>query len=513
MSSLSKKIYLELDMPDENDTMGDKDRIISVLREKYKSVVMPHKITKKLYPLCRDNNFKITVTIVKREFDFIITNIEGGNTTSSNYGLAVDLGSTTIIMQLVNLNSGDVICESSTFNKQIKYGEDILSRIFYTKEKKSGLEEIQRSTIESFKELLENIEEKTSIEINKCNIMTISGNTTMIHFLLGIDPWTIFQSPFTPVFNEVGFIEGKDINLPVNYIYCFPSIANYFGGDIVSGLLYTGIYKKEELSAFMDIGTNGELVVGNKDFLVAAAGAAGPALEGGISKYGMRAHDGAIDSIKIIDNKITYTTINNKKPRGICGSGIVDLIAELFLNKWIDFSGTLIPENSSQIIEIEGEHAVEYANRFESENNKSLIFTQSDINKFLQTKSAANTMVAYLLEEIGLDMNNLDYFYTAGAFGTHLNTTSAVTIGMYPDLPKSKIISPGNTSLKGAYTLLMNSDLLSEVKIIKDKIEYLQLSNATDFLGKMRAASFIPHTNLELYPSVKKELIKRKILV
>ena len=186
-------------------------------------------------------------------------------------------------MQLVDLNTGQIIAEESTFNKQIKYGEDILNRIFYTKGNKQGLEEIQKSTIQSFEELLNLLKNKTNINTKDCSIMTVAGNTTMTHFLLGLYSWTIFQHPFTPVFNNIDFIEGKDLNLPIDgYIYCFPSVANYLGGDIVSGLLYTGIHKKEELSAFIDIGTNGELVIGNKDFLVAAAGAAGPALEGGI---------------------------------------------------------------------------------------------------------------------------------------------------------------------------------------------------------------------------------------
>ena len=393
-------------MPSDEDTLGDKDRIIKALEEKYTNVVMPYDVVKTLYPMCRNSSFKITVTMIKKEYNWLITKVESGNTSKNHYGLAVDLGSTTIIMQLVDLNNGQVIAEESTFNKQIKYGEDILSRIFYTKQYEDGLKEIQNSTIESFKELIDKLENKTNIEIKSCGIMTVAGNTTMMHFLLGINPWTIFQSPFTPVFNEGGFIKGKEIGIPIDgYVYCFPSIANYFGGDLVSGLLYSEIYKKDELSAFIDIGTNGELVIGNKDFLIAAAGAAGPALEGGISKYGMRASDGAIDSVKIINNKITYTTINNKKARGICGSGIVDLIAQLFLNKWIDFSGTLIPENSTSIFKINDEYAVEYVTKEESFNGESLIFTQSDINQFLKTKSAANTMVAYLLEEIGLDIN------------------------------------------------------------------------------------------------------------
>lgn len=513
LNSLSKKIYLQLENPSEDNTLGDRDKVINILKDKYTNVVMSYEAMKKLYPMCRDNDFKITVTMLKREYDWIITNIESGDTTNNHYGLAVDLGSTTIIMQLVNLNNGEVIAEESIFNKQIKYGEDILTRIFYTKEKKNGLEDICKSTVESFIDLLNKIKEKTHINVYDSSMMIVSGNTTMTHFLLGINPWTIFQSPFTPVFNESGFIKGKEIGIPIKgYVYCFPSVANYFGGDLVSGLLYTEIYKKNEISALIDIGTNGELVIGNNEFLVAAAGAAGPALEGGISKFGMRACSGAIDSIKIINNEIIYTTINNEAPKGICGSGIVDLISELFLNRWVDFSGTLIPGNSPAIIKIDDEYAVEYVCKEKSFNGESLIFTQNDINQFLTTKSAAHTMVAYLLEEIGLSLDDLECFYVAGAFGTHLNLKSAVTIGMYPDLDDNKIICPGNTSLKGAYKLLTNGELLKEIEEIKNKIQYLQLSNATDFLGKMRAASFIPHTNLELYPSVKEELIKRGIL-
>ena len=209
MNSLSKKIYLELKMPGENDTIGDKDRIIKFLEQKYKNVVMPYKIMKTLYPLCRNNNFKITVTMIKRKQDWIITKIEGKNTTDIHYGLAVDLGSTTIVMQLVDLNTGQIIAEESTFNKQIKYGEDILSRIFYTKENKQGLEEIQKSTIQSFEELLNLLKNKTNINTKDCSIMTVAGNTTMTHFLLGLDPWTIFQHPFTPVLIIVILLKEK----------------------------------------------------------------------------------------------------------------------------------------------------------------------------------------------------------------------------------------------------------------------------------------------------------------
>ena len=277
-------------------------------------------------------------------------------------------------------------------------------------------------------------------------------------------------------------------------------------------MLYTEIHKRQDISAFIDIGTNGELVMGNEDFLVAVAGAAGPALEGGISKFGMRARKGAIDTIKIIDNKIKYTTIEDGKPLGICGSGIVDLLAEMFLNGWVDFSGVIKKGASENIIEVDGQLAVEYATKEESGNDQSLIFTQSDINQFLKTKSAAHTMVAFLLEEVGLTLDDLDDFYVAGAFGTHLDVEAAITIGMYPDLERSKMHCPGNASLKGAYKLLMNRNLLADVDDIAERIHYIGLEDAKDFIGKMRAASFLPHTDLDNYPTVKAKLIERGIL-
>lgn len=513
MKSLSEKIFLNLEMPDKQNRKGDRDKLFHALKEKYENVIIPYKILKDLYPKCRKANFEITATLVKRDYDWVVTKIKEGDTTSEHYGICADLGSTTVIMRLVDLNNGNIVAEECIFNKEIKFGEDILNRIFYTRNSKEKLFEVHKAAIDTFVELLNIIENKTNVKSEDISIMTVAGNTTMIHFLLNIDPWTIFQTPYTPVFNQPGFINADEIGIPINgYIYCFPSVANYFGGDIVSGLLYTEMYKKDKISAFIDIGTNGELVIGNKDFLVAVAGAAGPALEGGISKFGMRAKKGAIDTIKIIDNEIKYTTIENGKPLGICGSGIVDLLSEMFLNGWVDFSGEIKYGKSKHIIKVDDQLAIEYTSKYESENNESLIFTQSDINQFLKTKSAAYTMVAFLLEEVGLTLDDLDKFYAAGAFGTHLNMESAITIGMYPDLDRNKFDCPGNTSLKGAYKLLMNRNLLSSIDDIAQRINYIGLEDAKDFLSKMRAASFLPHTDIDNYPSVKANLIKKSLL-
>ena len=330
MGSFSEKVFLQLKIPTEETPVSDQRRIALALEVLgYENVTFPLEVIGKLYPLCRNAGFDITVTLVKREFDWVVTNVEAGDTTAFHYGLAVDYGSTTIVMQLSDLNSGAIIEEVSEVNGQVVFGTDILTRITYALEGKENAKSLQFATVETFRLLLESLEEKTGIPVRKCPIMVISGNTTMIHFLLGLDAWTVFASPFAPVTTNPGFFWGKEVGMAFEgLIYAVPAASNYVGGDIVSGLITLGIHKKEETSLFFDIGTNGELVIGNKEWMMAGAGAAGPALEGYISKFGMRAAPGAIDKVQIQGNHLTFTTIDGQKPIGICGSGIIDLLAK-----------------------------------------------------------------------------------------------------------------------------------------------------------------------------------------
>jgi uncharacterized 2Fe-2S/4Fe-4S cluster protein (DUF4445 family) len=294
-------------------------------------------------------------------------------------------------------------------------------------------------------------------------------------------------------------------------VYCLPSVANYVGGDIVGGLLASELYLNEEIALFMDIGTNGEMILGNKEFLLSAAGAAGPALEGGISRQGMQAKPGAVDTVKIHANQLTLTTIGGTRPIGICGSGIVDLLAEMLLEGWIDASGAFVPGKSNRIVKREDDYAVVYAWREESGADEELIFTQRDIFNYMDTKAAANTMVAYLLEASGVDIKDLKRLYLAGAFGTHLNLESAITIGLYPDLPRDRFVILGNGSLKGAYQLLVNAELYGTAESIIERIDYLSLGEAPDFLTKMYAAKFLPHTDITLYPTVAEKIRQRRM--
>ena len=537
MNGLSRKIYLELPLPTEDDPRSDQQRILDSLAAAgvEERVHIPVHILRKLYPLLDNAKWKITVSLAWNGENWEMVEIEEGDTTAQHYGLAVDLGSTTVVARLLDCNSGEILKEVSCFNRQIQWGTDILSRIFYCKDNREKLEEVRRATVESICECLDKLdaslemqgtpsEQKTenngvsescddrgaknaaqkARSISRSALsMVIAGNTTMIHFLLGIDAFCVFYTPHAVHADCPGFQLARDLDIPLKgYVYCYPAKSNYLGGDIISGMIDTELYKKNEISVFFDIGTNGELVIGNKEFLLCGAGAAGPALEGGVVRTGMRADVGAVDEVKIRDGNIFVHVIGNSAPQGICGSGIIDLIAELFLEGWIDIRGKLSPEKSPLIQERDNQFCVEYA--------PGLYFYQKDIDEFIRTKSAAHTMVEIMLRESGLDLNQADRFYVAGAFGKHVSKESAITIGMYPDMDRDHIINAGNSSLEGAQKLLLNRSLLTDIDQILEEMVYIQFAEVEDFLELMVAAQALPHTDYKRYPTVMEKLKERQ---
>lgn len=505
MESFSKKEFLHLPMPMEEEAVGDRERIEQALRERgYPAVSFPLRVLRKLYPLCRNADFRITVTLVRREYDWVVTDVEAGDRTGAHYGLAVDYGSTTIVMQLLDLNSGAVIGEEKTVNGQVTYGTDILTRITYAMAAPEHSEQLQRATTDSFRLLLEKLTLSSGIAADKCPVMVVSGNTTMIHFLLGLDPWTVFAAPYAPVTADPGFFWGSELGLAFDgLLYMIPAASNYVGGDIVSGLITLDIHKAEEVSMFFDIGTNGELVLGNRDWMIAGAGAAGPALEGYISRYGMRAQPGAVDSVRISGKDLTITTIDAQPPVGICGSGIIDLLAQMRRNGWMNMGGELEPAASQRIVflEAEQEYAVVYATAEESAGGIPLYFSQTDIRQYLDTKAAAYTMVECLLESAGVSQAALSRCYLSGAFAAHSDLESAITVGIFPDLPRQKYTVVKNSSLDGARTLLLDRSRLAEAKALAENIYCVQFASIPDFLIRMQAAKFVPHTDMGKFPS------------
>ena len=510
MDPFSVKEYLSLRMPTEEQPVSDQKRILLALQTLgYENVTIPLPVLRKLYPLCREAGFDITVTLVHRELDWVVTRVEAGDQRQHHYGLAVDYGSTTILMQLVDLHSGAVIGEEKMVNGQVVYGTDILSRITFSLESSQNVEALQKVTVDTFQQLLAQLTASTGIDAAQCPVMIVSGNTTMVHFLLGLNAWTVFASPYAPVTTDPGFFWGRELGMDfAGLLYFLPAASNYVGGDIISGLLKLEIHKKEETSLFFDIGTNGELVLGNQDWMLGGAGAAGPALEGYISRYGMRAAPGAIDSVKIRGKELTFTTIGGEKPVGICGSGIIDLLAQMRLNGWINIAGELEPAASPRILYLEAEqqYAAVYATEAESATGQPLYFSQTDIVQYLDTKAAAYTMVECLLEAAGVNAEDLAHCYLSGAFPAHSDLEAAITIGIFPDLAREKYSVISNTSLEGARLLLLDHTRLQEARELAENMYCVQFASVPDFLVRMQAAKFVPHTDMKRYPSVLERL-------
>ncbi|MDO5136349.1 MAG: ASKHA domain-containing protein [Eubacteriales bacterium] len=502
MDGISRKIYLELEEPTEEDFRSSQMRILDGLKEKNISARLSLPVMQKLYPLAEEAGWRVTVSLAWDGEGWLAVDLEKGDTTRIHLGLAADLGSTTVVMRLVDCDRGECLCETSRYNRQIAFGTDILTRIFYCKDDEEKRREVQKATVDTLLDCMEELEESSGTRRQDWISMIVSGNTTMIHFLLGMDAFCVFYTPYAVRADRPGFLRAGELGLPLKgCLFCTPARSNYLGGDIISGLAAVKLHEKEEISLFFDIGTNGELVIGNRDFLLCGAGAAGPALEGGVVKTGMRAARGAVDQVRLRDGQFQVHVMGEGKAEGICGSGIIDLLAELFLEGWVDIRGKLVPGKSSLIRQAEGDWAVEYA--------PGLLFYQKDMDEFIKTKAAAHTMVEIMLRESGISMDEIHRFYVAGAFGKHVSKESAIAIGMYPDMDRDRIVNAGNASLQGAQELLLDRELTGRLGEILDKMVYIQFGAVDDFLHMMVAAQALPHTDFHRFPTVMEELKRR----
>lgn len=512
MKKFSEKIYIEMVPPAEDDAVSAQRRILIALNEKgFPNVKLPIHILQKMYSVCLAAQWNITLTLVYREEDWCAVDVEPGDTTGSHYGLAVDYGSTNIVMQLIDMNTGKIVARAREMNGQAAYGNDILTRITFTMADPANMDELQKVTVETYHRLFDKLTADTGVDVRKCPVMILAGNTTMMHFLLKLDARTVFFSPYAPVTMDPGWIWGKEVGMDfMGMLYFVPSISNYVGGDITSGLITLDFYKKETVGVFFDIGTNGELVMGNNQWILAGAGAAGPALEGYVSRFGMRAQDGTVDTVVIEDGVLKYTTIGGVKPIGICGSGIIDLLAQMRLSGWINIAGELQPEATDYIIyhEEEQQYVVVYAKAEDSGIGEMLYFSQNDIKMYLETKAAAFTMIDCLMQEGGCTEADIEHIYLSGAFSAHSNLEHAITIGIFPDLPRERYSAIANTSLDGSRTLLLNRDRLADIRYLLENVYCVQFASIPDFIIRMYAAKFIPHTDMNRFPIIAEKLKK-----
>ena len=503
--TFSYKRFLRLPKPDREDFRPDRERILDALKPLDASMSLD--AMRALYPMAAEADYAVTVTLCPGPQGMEVIRVEPGDTTGRLLGLALDIGSTTLEMELVDMLSGRVLRNVGCVNSQVSFGLNILDRILAVKENRENLEALRQLVTGDINRLIGQVTEGLA-DPAEVSALIVGGNTTMIHFFLGCDPWLVFQTPYAPVFFDPGIQHGKELGLTLCCnVFCFPAVANYLGGDITSGLLLTDLDTGEKPSVFLDIGTNGELCLGCKDYLLMGAGAAGPALEGFGSRYGMRAEPGAIRHLRMgEDGVFQLDVIGGGEPKGICGTGIFDLVAECYRYGIINGDGTVNMDKTQYVTRVWDENTQESlpAVVYGRNGEETLYFTQRDIQEFVRCKAAGFTMVATLLDYCGLRLSDIEKFYLAGGFGTHIDLESAITVGLYPDVDRRKLVPLGNTSLQGAKKLLLDTACLERLDWFRKNGTYLHFSEMETFPQNMVAANFIPHTDGSLYPSVRR---------
>jgi uncharacterized 2Fe-2S/4Fe-4S cluster protein (DUF4445 family) len=422
-------------------------------------------------------------------------------------GLAIDIGTTTITTYLVDLETGIVIGNAAEYNEQISRGEDVISRIIYAT-KGEGLQELGSLVRNTIQELLVRLERRTGISPDAIHKVTVAGNTTMIHLFLELPPDTIRLTPFTPTINTPMKVLASEIGLRVNpraSVDCLPGVASYVGADITAGVLASGLTESEDLTLFIDVGTNGETVLGTSDWMVTCACSAGPAFEGAGVFDGMRATKGAIEEVWVHTQTYepTYRVIGDVAPHGLCGSGLISLLAELFVTGVIDRGGNVKLDLDTPRVR-QGEHGPEYVVAWGSETDtgKDIVLTKVDVDNLMRAKAAIYAGFSVLASSVGTELADVQRVLIGGAFGQYINVEKAVQIGLLPDLPWDRFHFLGNTSVLGTYMALLSMFSRERVKEVADKMTYIELSADNTFYNEFTAALFLPHTDISRFPNV-----------
>ena len=485
------KLYIELDQPSLEDQRPDFERIRDALAEKGYEVTTPLPVLRQLPKIMRKANWNITAVVVGQR----LIAVEVGDTTDQLYGLAFDIGTTTVVGMLINLNNGVAQAVKSTLNGQASFGADVISRISHGMLNEEGLTELQHAILNSINGLIEQLIIETSIQREQIYEAVFAGNATMLHLLLGMDPEAIGVTPFIPVIEEGINSPAQEIAVcihPLSNIYTLPHLGAYVGADLVGGLLATGLVRGEGYRLLVDVGTNGEIICGSNRRTVATAAPAGPAFEGASIKDGMRASEGAIEAVKISGDSIELQTIGDVKPIGLCGSGLLDAVAQLYLCGLMNSSGRFIkadkvakhfgPNLAKRIIvDEQGMRSFVLAWPEESGSGKQIILTQRDIRELQFAKGSIAAGIDVVMNELGISANDLVDIYLAGSFGNYINPQSARIIGLVPPLPVGHIKPVGNTAGEGAKIALLSFRERQVAESLPHIVEYHELSGRADF--------------------------------
>ena len=486
-----KKIYLKVDEPTLDDQRSDLDRIWDGLKNVIEKPKVAVDILRRLPDKLRKGKFGITIVLNEKE----IVGIERDDKTDKNYGVAVDIGTTTVVGYLMNLNTGEQLAVAARTNPQTGFGDDVISRIHYANTNKDGLETLSERIVTCLNEIIGELCDKAGIEKKFIYEITTTGNSTMNHLLLKLNPKYLAQYPYVTVLRSSIDMRAEDLGIHINKygkLYVMPNIAGFVGGDTVGVILATDLHKTKDIKFAIDIGTNGELVMGNKDRLVSCSTAAGPAFEGARITYGMRASDGAIEKVVIDNNGVHINTIGNAKAVGICGTGLIDSIAELLKVGVILPSGRMIkreelPDDKPDFIRdrliIHEKHGVAFvlvpAN--ESKTGEDILLTQKDVRETQLAKGAILAGYEILKKVLGIKDEDITEVLLAGAFGNYIRRDQAIRIGLLPKIPKDRIMFVGNAAGFGAKMVLLSKDMRKEACEISENTEYIELAVRSDF--------------------------------
>jgi len=502
---LVRKICVEMSPPTVHDHTADHERLYLAIREQIDAPIMQtgFRLLQKLSRLLQSCNYKATVTIGRRGETTEVIEVEPGNHCEKNFAVAVDLGTTTVVAHLVDLAKATTIDTEATYNSQINFGEDYIRRIIYAEEN-NAFDEMQNRIVNDVNNLIVTLASRQKVDLQDINAIVCAGNTAMIHFLLNLDPTRIRREPYIASAGFVPPIRAAEAGIQINkrgLLYCLPSVAAYVGSDIVAGVLTTRIFAQKGISLFIDIGTNGEVVLGNKEWLTCASSSAGPAFEGSGVKHGMRAGAGAIEKLAIHDDgSIELKTIGEKHPVGICGSGLLDTLAELFTKGIIDRTGRFKDNGQPRLTK--GDEGRQFQISPADNEHQEIVITQADIDNLIRSKAGVFASIKVLMEATRTTPDDLEAVYLAGGFGNFLNIQQAVNIGMLPDVPLEKMRFVGNTSIAGAKTVLLSRQALETAEKIAEGMTYFDLMSHPGYMDEFTRANFLPHTDLSLFPSV-----------
>ena len=499
---LVTKVYMELEKPDLANNMADHQRVDDEIRRilKYRSMQMGLKIIKNLPEMLRQNDYKITATVGLRRDIAEVMNIEGGDTTEHNYMVVVDMGTTTIVAHLVNTNTMETVDARACFNSQGIYGREVTRRMITAEQK--GVEELQRLLVEDINGLIDQMADSNTIRLKDISAVVCSGNTAMGHFLLGLCTRNIRRNPYVAATVSPPPLRAVEVGLNINprgLLYSLPAVSAWVGSDITAGILSTRMNEREELSLLLDVGTNGEVVIGNREWLVSASASAGPALEGASVDCGMRAEAGAVEKLYLEKSAIKYQTIDNKRPKGICGSGIIDAVAVLLELGYINRSGVFVEEEKPRVETVEGLKRYIIADGRETGTGHPVYISESDIENVIPAKAAIFAAMKILLRRLDLTFDDIQRFCIAGAFGSYINIEHSIAIGLIPDIERNRFEFVGNTSIKGAKMVAFYKEALYKIEKIREDTTYYDLMGANDYVEEFQKAMFLPHTDIELF--------------